>query len=112
MALVNKLQFELGRSNKETIESEEERQKRLEEETESREEKQKRLREEENQRRKDALDDYRSQREIKYEYDLKLLERNFELQKESDERKYELELKILEKTHKYEMELAEFKAFH
>jgi hypothetical protein len=94
MALVNKLQFEIGRKNRDY---------------ESKEEKQKRLSEEENRRRKNALDDYRSQREIKYEYDLKLLEKSFELQKESDERKYELELKLLSKRYEFEKELAEIK---
>ena len=94
MALVNKLQFEIGRRNKET---------------ESVEEKQKRLREEENQRRKNALDDYRSQREIKYEYDLKLLERNFELQRESDKIRHEFELKLLERRYELERDIIKSK---
>ena len=91
MALVNKLQFEIGRRSRES---------------ENREEKQERLREEELRRRKDALDDYRTQREIKYEYDLKLLERRFELQKEADDRNYKLELQLLEKRYEFEKELA------
>lgn len=89
MALVNKLQFDIGRRN-----------------SESTEERNKRLREQEEQRRKDALDDYRSQREIKFEYDLKLLERRFELQKEADDRNYQMELQLIEKRYEFEKELA------
>lgn len=89
MALVNKLQFDIGR--------------------ETREEKQARLREEENQRRKNTLEDYREERKIKYEYDLQLLEKGFELQKESDKIKHERELELLERRYEFEKELIKLK---
>ena len=90
MALVDKLQFNV--SGRET-----------------REEKQARLKYEDDQRRKNALEDYREERKIKYEYDLQLLEKSFELQKESDKIKHERELELLERRYELEKELIKLK---
>lgn len=92
MTLVDKIQFCLGKA----IDLNEKRQNRL--------------REEDLIRRKNDLDDYRESRKISYEYDLKLLERNFELQRECNRQNYDNDLKLLEKRYELEKELVQIKS--
>ena len=87
MKIIDKLQFNLN--TKDAIDS--------------------KLKEEENQRRKNALEDYREERKIKYEYDLQLLEKSFELQRESDRIKHDRELELLERRYEFEKELIKLK---